>query len=217
MCLIGYNPFGMKLSKSLLRTAYDNNPHGFGFVWLDDDNELSSLKKVSDFSSFWNNILNLEGSSYAFHLRWRTTGDISIERCHPFKILNKKEHGFDLYMMHNGTISELQVDDYKSDSEVYSNLLTGFYESNFYNRPLQDFYSFVENNKSLLGDQNKILFMTSSTSKIINKDQGFILDDVWFSNYYSFVETFREKSEKRKNKLYNRAVYNSFTRKDIDE
>ena len=40
MCLIAYNPNGNKLSKSLMRVAYDNNPDGFGIVWLDDDNEL---------------------------------------------------------------------------------------------------------------------------------------------------------------------------------
>jgi hypothetical protein len=38
----------------MVQIAYDNNPHGFGILWLDDNNELSQLKDNIGFDKIWN-------------------------------------------------------------------------------------------------------------------------------------------------------------------
>ena len=201
MCLIAYNPLGARLNKSLMRVAYDNNPHGVGVVWLDDDNELSVMKDVCDFKTFWTLLGYLEGYSYAFHLRWKTRGEINPDQCHPFQVLNKQQHGHDLYMMHNGTIFELQ-DKKKSDSQMFAEILREMYEKNFIGKDLKSFYNFVDGGRATIGGFNRLLFMTKSSVKIVNRSDGITHNDVWYSNYYSFIKGYRKhQSEARKHSV----------------
>lgn len=199
MCIIVYNPFGNKLNKELMRVAYDNNPHGFGIIWLDDDNQASYKKDIVNFNTFWKTLRYLEGYSYAFHLRWKTKGEINSEQCHPFQVLNKSKHNIDLFMMHNGTITDLH-DNHKSDTQLFSELLKDIYETNYYNRPISDFLNFIEGGKTTIGSFNKLLFLTNDFRvKIINKSEGFTNNDVWYSNSYSFIEKYREKRPEKTN------------------
>lgn len=191
MCLIVYNPSGINLDKTLMQIAYDNNPHGFGIVWLNDNNELSTFKDIIDFKTFWVLLGYLKGYTYAFHLRWKTRGEINSEQCHPFQILNKDKHGHDLYMMHNGTISQLKHED-KSDSQIFSEILTKTYEKQFFDKDLIEFYNFIDGGKSTIGSFNRLLFLTKNSVKIINKCDGVTYNDVWYSNYYSFIKDYRK-------------------------
>jgi predicted glutamine amidotransferase len=194
MCLIAYNPFGMKLNKGLMRTAYDNNPDGFGIVWLDDDNELSTIKDISDFKTLWTILGYLEGYYYSLHLRYRTKGEISVDQCHPFQVLNRKDHGRDMYLMHNGTIFGLNHKE-KSDTQMFAEILREIYERKFFDRSVKDFYDFLDGGSETIGSFNRILLMTNNSIKILNKSEGISHDDVWYSNYYSFIKDYR-KSQK---------------------
>lgn len=202
MCLIGYNPFGNRLSQSLMRVAYDNNPDGLGIVWLDDDNELSVVKDVTDFKTFWSLLKDLDGYTYAFHLRYKTRGQITPEQCHPFQVLNREKHGVDLYMMHNGTIFGLEEKN-KSDSQIFADILQEMYEKNFMGEcftteNLIKFYNFIEGGKTTIGSFNRLLFLTNQTVKIVNKSDGIRHNDIWYSNYYSFIKGYRKHQKEVK-------------------
>ena len=211
MCLIVHNPFGNKLNKKLISVAYDNNPHGFGLLWLDDNNELSELKDISNFDTLWTILKYLDGHSYSLHLRWKTRGNISVDQCHPFRILDKEKHGTDLYLMHNGTIFGLD-DDEKSDSQLFAEILTEMYEKNFVDKDLTHFFNFIESGKETFGTFNKFLFLTPTKSKIFNRAGGITNEDVWYSNYYSFVKDFRKKQTTAGPEEV-KSVYNNFVRK----
>lgn len=201
MCLIVHNPNGSKLNKQLMLNAYDNNPHGFGLLWLNDDNELSELKELSNFNIFWSTLKSLEGYSYSFHLRWKTSGEINLNHCHPFKVLNKNMHGHDLYMFHNGHILGLNDSKQKSDSQIFSEILQQMYVDNFLNKDLLEFFTFIEKGKNGINKVNRFLFLTNNRYKIINKSLGLTIDNVWYSNYYSFIKGYRNQQKLLKSQI----------------
>jgi hypothetical protein len=50
----------------------------------------------------------------------RTHGDIDLLNCHPYEILNRAEHGLDLWLMHNGVLATgNRADITKSDTWHY--------------------------------------------------------------------------------------------------
>src|SRR6056300_365314 len=106
MCIIVHNPKGKMLEKNLLRTAYENNPHGVGVMWQ-ENNKVHTIKSICNFDDVWELTKHLHGFCYTMHFRWRTVGPIEQQQCHPHKILNTSDHGMDMYMMHNGTITNL--------------------------------------------------------------------------------------------------------------
>ena len=114
MCIIVNNPQGKKLDKKLLSVAYDNNPHGVGVMWQ-EDNSVHTIKSLMKFEDLWTVTKHLAGLNYSLHFRWRTVGPIQEEQCHPHRILDKSKHGIDLFMMHNGTINGIKS---KKNSEL---------------------------------------------------------------------------------------------------
>ena len=86
MCIILYNPDGRKLNRAHLKIAYQNNPHGYGFMWV-ENGHLNIIKGIAkNFNEIWDLVKHLNGFAYTLHLRWRTTGVISMDQCHPFQI-----------------------------------------------------------------------------------------------------------------------------------
>ena len=75
-------------------------------------------KTAKDFESFYNK--EITGRFCAFHLRMKTHGDINLDNCHPYEVLNQQEHGIDLWLMHNGILSTGNAsDETKSDTWHY--------------------------------------------------------------------------------------------------
>jgi len=110
MCVIVDLPKGITLSYSSLEVCYDNNPHGWGIMAV-IGGKMVVEKKLSDFNSFkaaWRQFpANVER---AIHFRWATHGDRNDDNCHPFEVTP------DLYMMHNGIIRTVEIDNKMSDT-----------------------------------------------------------------------------------------------------
>jgi len=120
MCIIIYNPEGKELDKNQLKLAYDNNPHGFGVMWHQDD-RVYSMRQMANFDQFLRTVSQFNGVSHAIHLRWRTKGELGIDQCHPWEILSKgNDDPIDLCMMHNGTLHKLPSHRTKSDTQIFA-------------------------------------------------------------------------------------------------
>lgn len=195
MCVILYNESGKKLSKPFLEVAYNNNPHGYGIMWF-EQNRVNTIKGICDFEQIWQITNMLQGMRYALHFRWRTAGKISDEQCHPFQVLNHETHGLDLYMMHNGTIFSMPKDPDKSDTQIFAERFTDKilekdpeYNLNYFNKL-----------EKVIGGHNKMVFMTSDNRTFfVNKDSGKYIDNIWYSNTYSLQSGYRKTIKTPKN------------------
>jgi predicted glutamine amidotransferase len=195
MCIIVHNSEGKPLDKNLLRVAYDNNPHGVGVMWQ-ENNTVHTIKALCKFEDVWELTKHLHGFCYTLHFRWRTVGRIQEEQCHPHRILNKESHGMDMYMMHNGTIFNLKVKDDQSDSQVFARKLQSSYEYKFQN--IRTLVNHMHGMIPTVGDFNKFVLMNENSVEIINETAGTWRDRIWYSNVYSFEPGYREKKRTQK-------------------
>jgi glutamine phosphoribosylpyrophosphate amidotransferase len=188
MCIIAYNPKGVKLNKDRMAIAYRNNPDGVGFMWRDGD-RVQSCRGFYSFDETWDLIERFEGLPYSLHFRFRTRGGKTEAQCHPFQILSKEKHGFDMFMMHNGTFmsAKLRNDEVKSDTQLFAEKLSD--QLSHWDDPSDVLRKLViERIEKTIGSGNKLVFMTSlERDRIAHEDFGYWLDGVWYSNRYSFA------------------------------
>jgi predicted glutamine amidotransferase len=129
MCVIIDKPAGVTMPWENVKQAALSNPDGWGVMWIDPKTGNLEARKglFSSDDAAGDEFLEIyklfKNTHAVFHLRVMTHGSISKENCHPFQITNKKEHGKDLYFMHNGTI--YTVDDKvnpekKSDTSLFN-------------------------------------------------------------------------------------------------
>lgn len=224
MCVIINNPSGHTLNIAKLYTAYVNNPDGVGFMWHHGEH-VETLKSHMTFNEFMDVHEMLQYIPHAIHFRWRTAGDKSSERCHPFPIFTRERDGFDLYMMHNGTFEQYAgKHPVKSDTQLFAeNLREGIQK---WNQPLHVLHPRVlDRIGRSIGGNNKILFMGSGgLTAIVNSDRGWFEtaegplsfhtfdgtgELTWYSNKYSFIDNYRKRDhmearEEKRNAVYSR-------------
>ena len=110
-----------KLSHEWLEDFYVSNQDGVGLMYAEDGMlyiEKTLPKNAEEWIDFYQS--KIHGKFCAFHLRMRTHGEINLANCHPYEILNKIEHGLDLWLMHNGVLETgNKSDPRKSDTWHY--------------------------------------------------------------------------------------------------
>jgi predicted glutamine amidotransferase len=190
MCIIFHNPDGRKLNKSHLATAYENNPHGHGFMWV-EGGHLNIVKGIAkDFSEIWYIANQLSGFAYTLHLRWRTMGAMTVEQCHPFQILDKDNDGLDFGMVHNGTLFGMPKHQEKSDTQLFSEDL----RKKILEKDPGFRLKFISKIGEKIGQHNKMVFMTSDNRTFfVNKNLGKMYNGIWYSNTYSLEKNYRNK------------------------
>ena len=141
MCIIIYKTKYTKLKKETLKTAFENNPDGAGFMYQSDALEVPKMKKgFFDFNEFYDAyklIADQQRYNIAIHFRIATHGAVNSLNCHPFIVTNKVEDTisesgvYDSLFMQNGVIKSISVNrkDKYSDTcnftyKIMSNLKT---------------------------------------------------------------------------------------------
>jgi len=188
MCLlITQSKISPKLSHLWLKDFYSYNADGIG-VMRSKNNQLiieKILPKDSDdFINFYEK--HIYGYECAFHLRMKTHGNIDLINCHPYEILNKSDHGIDLWLMHNGILhTDNKADITKSDTWHYiKNYLVPMLAKN-------PDYAFTESFNEIISDHigssNKFVIMDNlGRQTVINQDQGIYWAGLWLSNTYAW-------------------------------
>jgi predicted glutamine amidotransferase len=207
MCLIVLKPEGADFDPKLLRAAYDHNPHGFGIMYAKDGrvHHEKGLLQFEDALALWE---KYREHQTAVHFRYTTRGKTTEENCHPFQILNFEEHGRDLFMMHNGTLANVQSGD-QSDTFNFAKLyLTPLLSKRVDILKEQEFQDFLT---MTVGNNNRLLFMDGDGEVvIINKDKGEVMTDCWLSNTYSL-----QPRRTYPNQHHNRANYQGYYARHI--
>lgn len=188
MCLlITQSTQSARLSDEWLEDFYDYNSDGVGVMYAQNDQlviEKVLPKNHQQFIAFYRE--HIEGKNCAFHLRMRTHGAIDLDNCHPYEVLNRKEHGLDLWLMHNGVLATGNARDLtKSDTWHY---IRDFLRPMLAHNPDFAFSdSFAKIVGTHIGSSNKFVLMDNAgRMATINRDSGVFWAGLWLSNTYAW-------------------------------
>ena len=99
-----------KPSETMLKSAWEHNPHGAGYIYV-SDNSVIIKKGFMTFEEFWKEAKELpEDSAIVYHFRIATHGSKDEKGTHPFPITNDEELLQELWVeapigvAHNGII-----------------------------------------------------------------------------------------------------------------
>jgi hypothetical protein len=188
MCLLVTQPANAPaLSDAWLTDFYYANADGVGVMYA-QDGELVVEKILpvdeEDFIHFYRN--HIEGKDCAFHLRMKTHGNIDMENCHPYEVLNHSEHGISLWLMHNGVLSTgNKADETKSDTWHY---IRDYLRPMLADNPEFAFHpAFSAIIGDHIGSSNKFVLMDNNGRQVtINEDAGVYWGGLWLSNTYAW-------------------------------
>jgi len=196
VCLIVYKPDGdSAFTDEHMRSSIDRNDDGAGVMFI-DDGRVRVDKIVGDSNLETNQDTLFEWCSNHFnshdrllmHHRMTTDGKNCLDNCHPYKVLSKDEDDpIDLYMMHNGVISNCKtgITAELSDSRKYvEEYLRPMLKLNHELIHLEAFHAHMED---FIGSSSKLSFMLDDGRVyIVNEKAGKWQDTgCWISNTYS--------------------------------
>lgn len=175
-------PKGVVLTKSVLKTCFNHNPHGAGFAYPTKKGMVIE-KGFFHFRLFWSRFRTVQSDKLPMliHFRVATSGEIDKKNCHPWKI--DDNHA----LIHNGVVQDKLGFDVKGCSDtglfVKHILRPTFKRGNrVWKTPAYKWC--VENS---IGSKNKMVIMDKDGDfTILNEKEGKWENGVWFSN-----ETFK--------------------------
>lgn len=199
MCVIVHKQKDVPLSQKVLRECWNQNPHGAGIMWTEDQ-KLSCEKGFMTFASLWSRLsdesLDFKGKECVIHFRYGTAGLKTPELCHPF-IINPN-----LAFVHNGILSHSELYDpldQKSDTQllclkIFKQLPQNFLNNRGISLLLENYFQ-----------GSVFVFMDSSgkVTKMGEIDNGIETDGYWFSNYYWSMNLFKKTFTQLKGETYN--------------
>lgn len=171
-----------------LKNFHASNSDGVGVMYVEGQSlviEKCLPKSAEDFVNFYYS--HIAGKDCAFHLRMRTHGATDLENCHPYEVLNAKQHGLDLWLMHNGILhTDNAKDTTKSDTWHY---IRDYLRPMLAHNP--EFFitpEFSELIGSHIGSSNKFVLMDNQNRLVtINESAGVYWGGLWLSNTYAWT------------------------------
>ena len=179
-----------------IRAAYSNNNDGFGIAYA-EGGRVHVTKGLFELPVIEQLFNEHAGKRFVAHFRFATCGGVTVENCHPFKILDKETDGKDLYMVHNGVIRNVDSTATESDTAVFvKNMLVPLFKQDPNLIYTADFRKLLE---EAIGGGNKLTFIDGDGQIIIiNEDAGSRseqLGNTWYSNKYSLNVSHRSSGK----------------------
>lgn len=113
MCLIIHKPAQTEIADSIIRSALDYNPDGFGIMSAGKAEKYSAM----GFSEAKRIIGEYRDVECAIHFRMATHGKVNKSNTHPFRLKNRA------YLMHNGVLGKytklVDAKGTKSDTRLF--------------------------------------------------------------------------------------------------
>lgn len=178
MCIIIYKPGEVWITKRTLRTCWNNNSDGAGFMFA-TDGKLQVQKGYMRFKTFWKAYRTAFGENYespfVIHFRIGTSGTLDEHMTHPFQVNDN------LGFAHNGILSDYSSSKYKtlSDTALFTYIVLRKMPADF----LQQ-----EGTRQLLESYaskcwSKFVFLDNvGVAYIMNEKDGVWDGDCWYSN-----------------------------------
>ncbi len=116
MCLIHTLKADTIISNAWLKNIYQKNSDGIGAMLIEDGKMVVKKYVPKNFRRAlrWYR-REVEGREGVVHWRFATHGAVNLDNAHPYPVLTKEEDGIDLYLSHNGVMSEFDASTDLSD------------------------------------------------------------------------------------------------------
>jgi hypothetical protein len=204
MCLIINKPAGAALNFKEFEIAVKNNPDGYGLSFSDNNGSLTTIRNPNtpDPEVLFRTIQeDLDQVPTMIHLRYTTVGETNMRNAHPFPVLEKKKHGVDLRMCHNGTIPHYKgiAKKGESDSRCFvRTLVRPLFERLIKGHDIEEIlddkwvYNFLD---SELPTHSVITFLSGNGDFLeVNplNNTGKYENGIYYSNTYSFDPSHRD-------------------------
>jgi hypothetical protein len=198
MCLILVRDPKVELDFEDIKHAVINNPDGWGYV-IPDRGKLEVRRffdpKGTDPEEVAHVLEDAIDHKVFLHLRFCTAGERSKENVHPFPALQQRKHGMQVWVMHNGTVSE-----YKNTK---TNLSDTYHFTEQLITPLLQRVMAFTGKKACIKDPlvEAVIDKFSGWSKFVLIDSygnhqiignGVQRPGYWMSNDYSFRPSYRK-------------------------
>ncbi len=180
MCLIIHRPKACTVPQDWIENALIQNPDGWGI--MSSDGTRLRIARGMTAGGFSRALKKFKNREVFIHFRFATHGNVDINNCHPFTIVNDQ-----FAVMHNGVINiDTSLDDNRSDSWHYANrFLAPLLEQNL--AAVSD-PNFAESIGKHVGAGNKLVILRANGSHaIVNRSQGTELQGCWLSNTCSIA------------------------------
>src|SRR5690606_12732950 len=125
MCLIVHKPADKVVPFDIIDAAFRNNSDGFGIMAAAGNGRVEVRKILPTTTDECVRLYDEYAKrELGLHWRMRTHGAIDIAQCHPYQVLNYEDHGRDVWLMHNGVMSDVPCyDKNKSDTAHFVELM----------------------------------------------------------------------------------------------
>ena len=190
MCIIIQgNP--KHVTKSILKNAFSNNPHGLGVMYFNNDSQLiqdkiypKSFKSVKKFFNKHKNKTNNIG----IHFRYCTVGKKKAYNSHPYNVLGK-DHKFQMGFMHNSPeLPHITENENRSDSYFFVKQ----YFAPIISRDISLIKNeeFLENLKEIINIKcdSRVLILDTYSNDFTRVGDWIEKDNLFLSNSYGLIE-----------------------------
>lgn len=163
------------ITDDILKTSFENNPDGGGFVWT-ESGTLYIIKGIFDVDNFiktYHEIESKADGNILIHCRISTSGLIDEDNSHPH-IVNDSTA-----LIHNGILNiPVPKESKKSDTVLFIEKYLKDLPSDFvYNKSIMQLI------EDRIGSNNKFAFLnTNGDYFILNESAGYWVQGVWYSN-----------------------------------
>lgn len=175
MCIIAIKPAGHTIPDSIIKTMWDGNSHGAGFMYA-ENGRVKVVKGFMKLAAFQKALAKHNHRKVVMHFRIKTHGDVSPELTHPFWV-----HKNGVAMVHNGIIWDYakKASNTESDSLLYAR-----HFGRRFQRPMEALADATVN--AAIAQEigySKLVFMDGGGEvAIVNEKLGTWADGVWYSN-----------------------------------
>lgn len=190
MCIIIQgNP--KHVTKSILKNAFSNNPHGLGVMYFDNDSRLIQdkiyPKSFKSVKKFFNKHKN-KTENIGIHFRYCTVGKKKAYNSHPYNVLNK-DHQFKMGFMHNSPeLPHITENDNRSDSYFFVKQ----YFAPIISRDISLIKNeeFLENLKEIINIKcdSRVLILDTYSNDFTRVGNWIEKDNLYLSNSYGLIE-----------------------------
>ena len=184
MCVAIYRPMGVHIPRRRLKSCWNGNPHGAGFMYTDGQ-KLNICKGYMTFKKFYHAyraaVIANPKVDFVIHFRYATHGSRGAEMTHPFRI--SRYTGF----VHNGILTDMKPgkNDRLSDTALYCERVLKRYPIGFISDPkfqrIIDAYACQHCSKFVFLDRNGQYY-------IANEKAGEWFEGAWYSNPWVAVD-----------------------------
>ena len=175
MCLALLKRPGAYLPDEYLRTAWQNNPDGAGYMFADSGllHVRRGFGKLKKFLKAWKaDMRNHPRANFIMHFRLATHGSKALANCHPMPI------NADLAFVHNGIFNIHIPTDGDSDTKALADHIAQWPKGWLFDDASWQVLT------KFCGRNNKLIFLTANDEvRIVNELSGQWSHGVWYSNH----------------------------------